>query len=134
MELDNTPICKRTDLPAYVLCNQSKNGKYAIKNNHAGYWCSTVCFGDYRLYKVEDGERHWVWAESEQQIRDYWLNEYSFDPYEFDNYFKVSHVTYAEASNKSINCQEDGYKILLDIVFNEYKDVKQLEIIASSVY
>lgn len=129
--MDRKPICEDVNIPDIAICNYSEYAKYAIENRKGGHWCGIACCGEYRIYKVNDGERHWVWAKSKKQIKDYWKAEYDVDEDEFED---IDAVNYHDASNTIITCEDDTKKSLLDIFFTDYKDKKELEIIASSLW
>ncbi len=127
-ELSRVPVCKDIEIPNYGICNHSDYADWAIKNHKAGYWCSMVCYGEYRLYKVNDGEYSWVWAKSKEQITEHWKQDYDAEP------DKIDVISYGEATATMITCEDGGKKNLLNIVHNDYKDAKELEVIASTVW
>jgi hypothetical protein len=127
--MDRAAVCKAIDLGKTHTCPQSKYGKFAFKNNYAGLWCSAICFGEYRLYKVDDGERSWVWANSVQQIKEYWEKEFGEDLIE-----EITMVTYGESDKTFFNEDNGGVVKLIDVIMTEYKNTKELCVIASTAW
>lgn len=129
-ELSKRPTCQEIALNSQVICGHSEYGQYAIKHHFAAVWCGMACCGEYRAYLVEDSERHWVWAKSPKQIKEYWLTEY-----EDDSELVIRAISYGEASKTVIGKEENDNKTsLIDIILNEYRDVKEIHVIASTVW